>query len=396
MKPRLARALAVGAVGVGVGLVAAGAVLTGANGGDAIEAFLFGLGFAGFAFVGAVIVVRRPDNPMGWLFLAMGVLWAAGSFSDQYALYAYVTDPKSLPLPVVAAWYGEWYWITNLFGLLCFGPLLFPTGRPLSQRWRIVLGALAFACTAAVVYAALDPRLDLAGADVSVSNPIGVGAFDELESGVTGGLVVATVLLGALASVVCVVLRFRRSRGQERQQMKWFTYAAVMTVVGFVLLGVLDAVAGIRFDIGYFGITLLMPVAAAVAILRYRLYDIDVVINRTLVYVALTAILGLVYVGSIFVFQRVLSPLTAESDLAIAGSTLAVAALFRPLRARVQRFIDRRFYRSKYDAQRTLDGFSERLRDEVDLDALGAHLQDVVALTVRPAHASLWLREESR
>ncbi len=178
--------------------------------------------------------------------------------------------------------------------------------------------------------------------------------------------------------------------------MKWFTYAAVMTVVGFVLLGVLDAVAGIRFDIGYFGITLLMPVAAAIAILRYRLYDIDVVINRTLVYVALTAILGLVYIGSIFVFQRALSPLTAESDLAIAGSTLAVAALFRPLRARVQRFIDRRFYRSKYDAQQTLDGFSERLRDEVDLDALGAHLQAVVARTVRPAHASLWLREESR
>jgi hypothetical protein len=233
--------------------------------------------------------------------------------------------------------------------------------------------------------------------DAVVANPLGISGsqdlFEALNVAANVGLLVVAVL--AIASLLA---RVRRSAGQEREQLKWFAYAAaLMLVASFVgnplaeLLppSVAEDVRNLPF---VFGISLL-PIATGIAILRYRLYDIDRIVNNTLVYGALTALLAAAYLGIVVALQN-LVPGADDSDLAIAGSTLAVAALFRPLRARIQGFIDRRFYRRKYDMQRTLESFSSRLREDVDLDNLRADLLGVVRDTVQPAHASLWLKEK--
>jgi hypothetical protein len=231
----------------------------------------------------------------------------------------------------------------------------------------------------------------------TLPNPIGIPGLHDVEEGPISVVLLLGALSSVLAGMVSVVVRFRRSRGEERQQMKWFTFAVVLLIVEFVFQSaILDGAGGDRIPV-IDGIAMaLVPISAAVAIFRYRLYDIDVVINRALVYGALTAVLAAAYLGLVVVFQEVLSPLTADSDVAVAGSTLAVAALFRPVRARVQEFIDRRFYRHKYDASETLEEFASSLRDEVDLDSLSRELVGVVADTMQPAHASLWLRAGAR
>ena len=221
--------------------------------------------------------------------------------------------------------------------------------------------------------------------DLPAVNPLGLGDPLGTAAEVANGLGFLLLVVGTLTAIASIVVRFRRSRGIERQQLKWVT-------VGAALLPLSQVPSG---DLGYAGLllgALVVAGAVAVAMLRYRLYDVDVVINRTLVYGALTAMLAAFYLGSVLLLQVLLRPLTEESNLAIAGSTLAVAALFRPARTRIQAVVDRRFYRHRYDAARTLESFGTRLRDQVALDNLSAELRTVVAETMQPAHVSLWLR----
>jgi hypothetical protein len=337
-----------------------------------------------FTGVGALVARRRPGNAIGWIFCAVGVLQAVNLCGAGYAQYAAVTRPGSLPAAELIAWVKEWCWIPSIALLTTFLLLLFPDGHLPSRRWRWVAWttAAAIALTVALVAVSLWPtRAEIA---VGVeSGEVDVGLAFAL--GVSAAF--AAIVFGAIASVVSVVLRFRRSTGAERQQLKWFAYAGAFMVAsvasGFIPGG---GAPEALFDLG----VLAIPVATGMAILRYRLYDIDVVINRTLVYGALTATLAGCYLATVLLLQLALSP---GSDLAVAGSTLAVAALFRPARGRIQAAVDRRFYRGKYDAQRTLDAFSAHVRDEIELDSLSAELCGVVRETMQPAHVSLWLRD---
>ena len=355
----------------------------------------FVLAFAMFLPMGAFIASRRPRSPIGWLALGIGLTQILTGGAFEYALRALVIDPGSLPLGSEMAWLSSAMWAPG-FSLVTFLLLLFPTGRLPSPRWKW-LGWLSLGSTSVVVVAicSLWPER---GKDLLFNDDPSTPLFPDVV------LELAAVLLffAIACSFVSIVVRFRRSRGIERQQLKWMAFVAGIATVLVVATEVmsvigeqdsrLDAAVEHLLNISAAGV----PVAAAVAVLRYRLYDIDVIINRTLVYGALTAVLAGIYVGLVFLFQLVLAPITQESDLSIAASTLAVAALFRPVRVRVQGFIDRRFYRRKFDAQRTLDEFSGHLRDEVDLTALSARLQAVVSQTMQPSHVSLWLRVEAR
>ncbi len=354
------------------------------------ESLSLSAAFTAFMAVGAIVVARRPGNAIGWIFSAIGLLAATGVVAQEYAEYGYVTRPGSLPAPVLAAWYANWYWFPLIGLMMLFTLLLFPTGRLLSSRWRPIAWLAAGSTITVTVLAFFNPTLRLQNEDYSVNNPIAVEAIGNVEETMVGNVLFALVLFCQVAALSSLIVRLRRSRGDERQQLKWFSYAGALIVLGafsdFIPLP-LDAWGDVVFGL----IVAFLPVSAGIAILKYRLYDIDVIINRTLVYGFLTAVLGLGYLGLVVLFQEVLPPLTRESDVAIAGSTLAVAALFRPARARIQAFIDRRFYRRKYDAARTLERFGARLRDEVDLDALGQELLTAVNETMQPVQVSLWL-----
>jgi hypothetical protein len=349
------------------------------------------LAFTAFMVVGAVIVAHRPGNAVGRIFSAIGLLSSAGVLTMEYAEYAYVTNPGSLPGAALAAWFS-WWWLPILGLIFVFTLLLFPTGRLPSPRWRPVAVAGGLAIAAVTVLGAVQPTLKLQNEEVYLPNPVGLAGTPDPEAGALG-----TVLLGVLgacmvASVVSVVLRFRRSRGVERQQLKWFTYAAaLMLAANVVTLTVLPE--GVVSDL-LFGLSIaFVPIAAGVAILRYRLYDIDRLINRTLVYAALTAVLGAVYAGAVLVLGWLFGGVGGElPSWAVAGATLAVAALFQPARRRVQAVVDRRFNRRRYDAARTVEAFSARLRDQIDLDTLSAELLAGVEQTVEPTTVSLWLR----
>jgi hypothetical protein len=350
--------------------------------------------FLAFPVVGALIASKRPQNPIGWICLADGLLWSILGMADYYSRYS-VAQPGSATFPVaITAALGQWLWLPSVGLLGIYMILLFPDGRLPSRRWRplawlsgaiIVLGSVSFAVDPG-------PLPGLGG----VRNPFGLEGAPWV--GVVWPGVIALLPLCILASALSLVLRFRRSRGEERQQIKWIAFAA--SLVGLLFLsgivtsfvpwfGYLEGVLETVVALSYAGI----PIAVGLAVLRYRLYDIDVLINRTLVYGSLTAILALVYVGGVVGLQSVFRVLTGqESTLAVVASTLAIAALFNPLRRRVQVFVDRRFYRRKYDARKALDAFSTKLREETDLEALDSELVGVVRDTVQPVHASLWLR----
>jgi hypothetical protein len=349
-----------------------------------------GVAFTAFMVVGAVIVAHRPRNAIGWIFSAIGLLAATGMLAMEYAAYAYVTRPGSLPGAILAAWYN-WWWDPMLGLILVFTPLLFPTGRLLSARWRPVAVVAAVAGGAIVVLNVLQPSITLQNRNVTVRNPIGVAGVQELEDGAVGAVLFAMVVVCCVAAVVSVVLRFRRSRGVERQQLKWFTFAAALVIPCQLATDYLFPSS--HFGSVVFGLAVaFVPIAAGMAILRYRLYDIDRLINRTLVYGLLTALLGVVYAGCVFGLRQLLNPVSGESSLAVASSTLVVAALFRPVRHRVQAVVDRRFNRRRYDAARTVEGFSGRLRDQIDLDTLATELLAVVDQRMQPTTVSLWLR----
>jgi hypothetical protein len=367
------------------------------SGADAVTAGVYFVAVAAFATVGAFVIQRRPGNKIGWVFLAIGVAVSVRVAAAQYAEYSLLTRPDSLPGGTYAVSVGE-AMSPLMFAVLGLALLLFPDGRPPTRRWRKLLWILGAAALAGAVGLGLRPGHFVdADSFEAFSNPLGVGSDpDPFEA--LGGLAWLLVTCGLVACGVAMVRRMRRAHGIERLQLKWIAFAASLFAVGFLVISIsffveisgssIDSLRTAVLGLGFCAI----PVAAGIAILRYRLYDIDVVINRTLVYGALTATLAGVYIGSVLLLQLLLRPLTADSNLAIAGSTLAVAALFRPARARIQGAVDRRFFRRKYDAARTLDRFGAHLRDEVALDSLSAELRAVVADTMQPSHVSLWLR----
>jgi hypothetical protein len=351
---------------------------------EGVEA-LFGLTFVTYAAVGALIASRRPRNPVGWLFCAVGLV-----FAGSEALYAYARDPAEPPGAATAAWLTTWSEPAAVAVVLLV--LLFPTGRFLSPRWRRAgLAALA----ASVVWAlalAFDPGP--LGPVESIANPYAIEGAGPIL-GPIAGFGPLVLLASIVLAIAGAIARYRRAEAQERRQLKWLAAAAgfmvAVLLASITLLLVVDTDRGIWDFVSALlvcaGVAAL-PVAAAIAILRDRLYDIDIVINRALVYGALTATLAATYLGSVLLVGLTVG----KSDVAIAISTLAVAALFRPARARIQAEVDRRFYRRRYDAAQTLAGFGARLRDEVELDALSGELRRVVGETVQPAHVSLWLR----
>jgi hypothetical protein len=334
-----------------------------------------------YSGLGALLAARRPENPVGWIILGAGVLLSAAAFADHYTTYG-LDGKHALPALDQTNWVGGWIWIAALAPLGIFLPLLFPHGRLPSPGWRPAARLAIAVLVLGVCAKALDPTStshQRAWRPVDLSGAKGVVHAVEV-------LTFVPAIAIAIAAVISLGRRLRRARGEERQQLKWFTFAIAVLVPGVIFSN--GAVGQALVTAG----VLAVPAAVTIAILRYRLYEIDVVINRTLVYGGLTALLAGTYVGSVLLLQLALRPLTAKSDLAIAGSTLAVAALFRPARSRIQALVDRRFFRRKYDAAQTLEAFSARLREEVDLDSLAGELREVVRATMQPAHVSLWLR----
>jgi hypothetical protein len=384
-----------------VALATASQILALLNGRTLGEIFItFAILTVSFSVVGALIISHRPENSIGWIFLAVGFCYGLLSAADEYAIYALLTNPGALPWGAEASWLGQWIWAPGLGLILVFLPLLFPDGHPPSYRWRWVawLGGLSIGL--AVVSSAIGLWPERGPALVT---------GDENPSQVVNVLVsfiaLPMMLLAGLGAVISLLVRFRRARGDEQQQIKWFAFAAALTFVWILVIEVFAELLSIEGGVPEAILTFTwasaglvipsIPIATGIAILRYRLYDIDRIINRTLVYGALTATLVALYFGGVVVLQRVFVLLTGQqSTLAVVASTLLIAALFTPLRRRIQGFIDRRFYRRKYDARKTLEAFSATLRDETDLDALNNNLVGVVRETMQPAHVSLWLRPD--
>jgi hypothetical protein len=364
---------------------------------------LVGALFLIFPLIGALIASRRPGNPIGWVLLADGLLWMLSGAMDYYAVYG-VVSPGSVPFPMMAAGINNWLWVpaVGLIGTFVF--LLFPDGKPPSRRWR----ALAWLSGVVLVLASLGTALSPGPLQNlgEARNPFGLEGYPWLFNGMLVFLLLLPVCM--VLSALSLVLRFRRSRGEERQQIKWIALAGAM--VGLLYLVAMTTAfvfpseawfqPGARWWLdllayaALFSFTL-VPMAVGVAMLRYRLYDIDFLINRTLVYGSLTVMLVSLYFGGVVATQtlfRVLTGQQQQPQFAVVVSTLAIAALFNPLRRRIQSLIDRRFYRKKYDAARVLEDFSARLRDETDLDRLEDDVVAVVRETVQPEHASVWLR----
>jgi len=346
--------------------------------------------------VGAIVASRRPENPVGWLLCLYGLAISISYFCAEYAIYALLAEPNSLPAAEVLVWIVSWM-LSIIVGLPAFLYLLFPTGRLPSRRWRWVAWLIAALVLAGVITSAFYSGA-LMGVLGPIRNPLGIEGL----TGVYKALLYFISPVALSAVVLSVVMRLRRAAGVERQQIKWFAYAAAASVMAtslaYLVPGVIDTPLwfermGFALNIAFIPA---IPIAIGIAILRYRLYDIDLIINRTLVYGALSATLVALYFGGIVMLQRVFVLLTGQqSTLAVVASTLLIAALFTPLRQLTQGFIDSRFYRSKYDARRTLEAFSAQLRNETDLEVLSDDLVGVVRETMQPAHVSLWLRPET-
>jgi hypothetical protein len=355
--------------------------------------------FGAYTAVGTLVIARYPRHPIGWIFVTVGVGTMIGNLGQQYAIYALFVEPSSsLPAAVAMGALGAWAWPAAM-GSVVFLPLLLPNGRLASRRWRIVAWAAAAALGAVMVKFLFAPGpLDI-GEQYPVANPLGIPGTAPLLNFIqsVGGILFLFVLA---SGVIGLLVRAYRSRGVERQQLKWFgSAAAFMVLAVFTLEPVVHALLpgklGNAVGNSLFGVGIAaLPVGTGIAILRWRLYDIDIIVNRTLVYASLTALLAVVYLGGVVAAGVVLRSVTGQerNNIAVAASTLAVAALFRPARRGVQGFIDRRFYRRKYDAEQTLADFSARLRDQTDLDTMRVELLRVVGETVQPAHASLWFR----
>jgi MFS family permease len=357
-----------------------------------------------FPLVGLLIVRRQPRNTIGWVLMSIGGISGLGALAVNYAGYSLVVGPGSAPPRGVgvAAALAEGSWVPWI-GLMGYLILVYPDGHLPSPRWRPVGWLFAVTIVIITVGIIFSPWTLEEAPVADLANPLGSQSAQPILT-VLLDVFFPLLPLCFVACAIALALRFRRSRGSERLQLKWLAAAgavvALVYLVTIVSVVLADLTAFVDERAGWITALqtmsllsfALVPVAIGMAILRHRLYDIDVVINRALVYGSLTATLAGVYLGSVLLLQQVLSPLTNQSDLAIAGSTLAVAALFGPARARIQAAVDRRFYRRRYDAARIVDDFSSRLRDEIDVEAVGTDLRKAVHETVQPAHVSLWLR----
>ncbi len=391
MSARRARRTAQGVVALSVAILVAGFVAEAAGGGGILvgrQDVLLVTMFVVFSVIGFLIATRHPDNPIGWIFLGVALAHTLGGLAQGYADYWLAGKGAPRALGQTAAWYEDSSWIPWVLIPATVLLLLFPDGRLPTPRWRPIAWCAAVGIPLAFVTGGAHPGPLEDFPEVANPYTIDSALLDPLE-----GIAVLLVLVAIVGSALSLIIRFRRASSVQRQQIKWLALAgavaAVVVVVGIAGYDLWGAPASnLAIELSLMG----LPVAAGVAILRYRLYDVDVVINRTLVYGLLTATLAGAYLCSVLVLGLALRPLTKDSNLAIAGSTLAVAALFRPARARIQQVVDRRFYRRRYDAQRTLEAFSARLRDQVELATLNAELRAVVRETLQPAHVSLWLR----
>jgi hypothetical protein len=363
--------------------------------------------FLTFPIVGALIASRRPRNPIGWICLADGLLWMVLAVTDTYSVYG-VVKPDSVPFPVaIGTLSNQWLWVPTVGLLGIYLVLLFPDGKLPSRKWRpLALFAAVMMVLLSVTGGFAPGPLENQG---GVPNPFGIEALPWLQD--ASNIILLLLPLCIFASAVSMVLRYRRSRGEVRLQIKWVAFVASFSGLLYLIamvsslviqVGSNDSVpqlpwwADILFSVAVLSFAG-MPVAIAIAVLKYRLYNIEIIINRALVYGSLTAMLVAIYFGGVATMQTLFRALTGQEQqpqLAVVVSTLAIAALFNPLRKRIQSFIDRRFYRRKYDARRTVETFSARLRDETDLETLNRDLAEVVEETLQPAHVSLWLRSD--
>ncbi len=393
--------LAVATLAVAVaGLVLGGGTLGGLHGTDQSAGLgdIFQLvSLLATTIVGVTIAVRRPGNPIGWIFSWLAFVIATYLAAGGYAIHDTVVAPGSLPGGEWAAWFRNWA-DRCVAGLVLLAFLLFPTGRLASPRWRPALALPPLVVLGMAARAFVPGPMDFLG----MPNPVGLEWVPlSVNGGYTGGI---PAIVGSLVAVAQLATRFRAAGAVEREQIKWLTLPVIALIVALIATVVtlasgestLGGVNGPVISALYALVELLLPICMGIAVLRYRLYDIDVLINRALVYGATTAGIALSFLAGIVVLQALLRPLTSGSEVAVAASTLLSFALFQPLRRRMQGGVDRRFYRSRYDAARTLDVFSARLRDEVALDAVRLDLLDAVRDTVQPAHASIWLRDKVR
>jgi hypothetical protein len=358
---------------------------------SSLGAIGFFVAFLAFPVVGAVIVSRRPANAIGWLFLLIGADFAVSDLSSRYADYALFASPGSLPAGIWVGWMSGWL-DPVVFASIMIVLLLFPDGSPLTPRWRPIVWFVTVFVVASVLWNALKPDKIFTDS-LPVENPAGVRWLGD-HLGFVDQIIFLGFAIGVLLAVTSAVLRFRRSAGIERDRMKWLALAALMLVAGFVVAIVLSlahvsTIGDLTIGLGFAAV----PVAVGIGVLRYRLYEIDRVISRTVSFALVTAALGATYVGLVLLGQSVFSSVAGGGGLVVAVSTLVVAALFLPVRSRVQTFVDRRFNRHRYDAQQTLETFGTRLREQVDLVTLSGDLRTAVDETMQPAHVSVWLRE---
>ena len=391
--PTLRRGLVVAVLAVTVALTLAGLwlrVLVGPVWPSALTDWSLGAALLGLssATVGAVLTVRVPRNVIGWLFLAQGLMTGVVELAREATFLLLERQPDAVA-PLWTAWTFAWIIPLNMTALSLL-LLLFPFGTPPSRRWRPVVAGVMTAGVAASVATMFSPYIPDQTPFESLPNPAAVlqGEAGFLAVDITS----QAILISLIAAVSALIVRVRRSHGAERQQMKWFLYAAVVAVATFI--------PGFYVEALFVVATLLalpaVPIAAGVAVLRYRLYDIDRVINRTVVYAIVTGILVVAYLGAVTALRALTDPVTGDSALSVAASTLAAAALFQPVRQRIQRVVDRRFNRARYDAVAATEQLRLRFRDELDLETLKVELLDAVCATMQPAGTTLWLRETKR
>jgi hypothetical protein len=347
------------------------------------------LGFGAFSFVGSVLIAKRPGNLVSWITAAIGLMTGVFPAAETYAAYVMMTVGRPDPLALFGAWMNNLYWVPLLALALIYLPLLFPDGRLPSRRWLPVAVIAGLTVAGFVGIGAFSETLYGQEIDYQIVNPIGIEGLPPAEEHPVFPVLMIGTGIGLVGAVAAVAMRFRKSNGAERQQLKWFLYAAAL-IPTFLVVDLLPVFGDLLFGL----VLISLPASIGVAILRYRLWDIDLIIRRTLVYTLLTAALALVYFGCVVLLQSFVERISGGngSSAVIVISTLAIAAIFNPLRRRIQSFIDRRFYRRKYDVERTLQVFAATLQEEVELERLSEYLVSMVQETMQPEKVSLWIK----